>query len=240
MAAQEEHPLQRELNSQNKHPASGKYLKIQGTDHREEFYSTEERKSITLTNEMLQGAGAQTDSSQAQPGSSKPSTSQGQSQTLQQQGLKASQAAAAAAADPFYGAVASSHRSSVDSGTGSDPSRTPGHFVIVAIDFGTTFSGYAFCFTRDPDHIHMMRKWEGGDPGVINQKTPTCLLMTPDGSFHSFGFTARDFYHDLDPIEAQKWYYFDKFKMVLHYNAVSTFNYFIIFQYYCKTWYYKL
>ena len=36
------------------------------------------------------------------------------------------------------------------------------HFVVVAIDIGTTYSGYAFCFTRDPDcNIHMMRKWEG-------------------------------------------------------------------------------
>ena len=35
------------------------------------------------------------------------------------------------------------------------------HFVIVAIDFGTTYSGYAFSFTRDPDNIHVMRKWEG-------------------------------------------------------------------------------
>lgn len=44
------------------------------------------------------------------------------------------------------------------------------HFVVAAIDFGTTYSGYAFAFTRDPDSIHMMRKWEGGDPGVTNMK----------------------------------------------------------------------
>jgi len=90
------------------------------------------------------------------------------------------------------------------------------HFVVVAIDFGTTFSGYAFSFTRDPDSIHMMRKWEGGDPGVINQKTPTTILLNPDGEFHSFGFTARDFYHDLDAVEASRWMYFEKFKMALH------------------------
>lgn len=36
------------------------------------------------------------------------------------------------------------------------------HHVVVAIDFGTTYSGYAFCYTRDADcNIHMMRKWEG-------------------------------------------------------------------------------
>uniref|UniRef100_A0A452TBB2 Heat shock protein family A (Hsp70) member 12B n=1 Tax=Ursus maritimus TaxID=29073 RepID=A0A452TBB2_URSMA len=60
------------------------------------------------------------------------------------------------------------------------------------------------------------RKWEGGDPGVAHQKTPTCLLLTPDGAFHSFGYTARDYYHDLDPEEARDWLYFEKFKMKIH------------------------
>ncbi|XP_016119626.1 heat shock 70 kDa protein 12B-like, partial [Sinocyclocheilus grahami] len=83
-------------------------------------------------------------------------------------------------------------------------------------DFGTTSSGYAFSFTEDPETIHMMRRWEGGDPGVANQKSPTCLLLTPDLRFHSFGFAARDSYHDLDPEEARHWLYFDKFKMKIH------------------------
>uniref|UniRef100_A0A8C4RR73 Heat shock protein 12B n=1 Tax=Erpetoichthys calabaricus TaxID=27687 RepID=A0A8C4RR73_ERPCA len=88
--------------------------------------------------------------------------------------------------------------------------------VVVAIDFGTTSSGYAFSFTQDPEAIHMMRRWEGGDPGVANQKTPTSLLLTPDKKFHSFGFMARDSYHDLDPEEARDWLYFEKFKMKIH------------------------
>lgn len=98
------------------------------------------------------------------------------------------------------------------------------HFVVAAIDFGTTYSGYAFSFTRDPDSIHMMRKWEGGDPGVINQKTPTTLLLKPNGEFHSFGFGARDCYHDLEEGEAKKWYYFEKFKMSLHSSQVSRYS----------------
>lgn len=88
--------------------------------------------------------------------------------------------------------------------------------VVVAIDFGTTSSGYAFSFTEDSETIHMMRRWEGGDPGVANQKSPTCLLLTPELRFHSFGFAARDSYHDLDPEEARHWLYFDKFKMKIH------------------------
>ncbi|NXJ96844.1 HS12B protein, partial [Corythaixoides concolor] len=94
--------------------------------------------------------------------------------------------------------------------------QTPSFAVVVAIDFGTTSSGYAFSFSSDPEAIHMMRKWEGGDPGVANQKTPTSLLLTPDGAFHSFGYTARDYYHDLDPEEARDWLYFEKFKMKIH------------------------
>ncbi|CAH2299278.1 heat shock 70 kDa 12B [Pelobates cultripes] len=94
--------------------------------------------------------------------------------------------------------------------------RTSHFFVVVAIDFGTTSSGYAFSFSKDPEAIHMMRKWEGGDPGVANQKTPTSLLLTPDKAFHSFGYTARDYYHDLDPEEARDWLYFEKFKMKIH------------------------
>ena len=36
-----------------------------------------------------------------------------------------------------------------------------GHLVVVAIDFGTTYSGYAYSFTSDPENISIMRKWEG-------------------------------------------------------------------------------
>ncbi|XP_038648867.1 heat shock 70 kDa protein 12B-like [Scyliorhinus canicula] len=98
---------------------------------------------------------------------------------------------------------------------GSTPRYQP-FSVVVAIDFGTTASGYAFSLVQDPETIHMMRRWEGGDPGVANQKTPTSLLLTPEGSFHSLGFTARDHYHDLDPEEARHWLYFEKFKMKIH------------------------
>lgn len=49
------------------------------------------------------------------------------------------------------------------------PLEHPGHFIVVAIDFGTTFSGYAFSFINDPDNIHVMRKWEGKSKPRINE-----------------------------------------------------------------------
>ena len=79
---------------------------------------------------------------------------------------------------------------------------------------------FVLSFTRDPGHVHIMRKWEGDDPGMSNQKTPTALLLSPQREFHSFGFTARDCFHDLGPAEAAKWFYFDKFKMMLHHDKV--------------------
>jgi len=53
------------------------------------------------------------------------------------------------------------------------------------------------------------------------QKIPTALLLAPDFNFHSFGTAARDYFHDMRPEEAQRWYYFDKFKMFLYNKDVS-------------------
>lgn len=33
----------------------------------------------------------------------------------------------------------------------------PSYVVVVAIDFGTTSSGYAYAFTKEPECIHTMR-----------------------------------------------------------------------------------
>ncbi|EFX61824.1 hypothetical protein DAPPUDRAFT_271722 [Daphnia pulex] len=87
--------------------------------------------------------------------------------------------------------------------------------VPQAKDFGTTYLGYAFSFIHDPEEIHMMHKWEGP-----NAKTPTVLLLKPTGQFHSFGYTARDYYHDLPARDrpTRQWLYFYKFKMTLHHQ----------------------
>ncbi|KAE8589491.1 hypothetical protein XENTR_v10017584 [Xenopus tropicalis] len=116
--------------------------------------------------------------------------------------------------DPGITPLSPSHIASKDSD--SDAAEEQTFSVVVAIDFGTTSSGYAYSFSKEPECIHIMRRWEGGDPGVSNQKTPTTMLLMPDRKFHSFGFAARDFYHDLDPSESKHWLYFEKFKMKLH------------------------
>lgn len=96
--------------------------------------------------------------------------------------------------------------------------------VVVAIDFGTTYSGYAYAFTRSPEEIHLMRHTDAGHFGGVTAKTPTILLLDERGGFHSFGNDAREAYHDLDEAETRKWLYFEKFKMELHSRQVGRFE----------------
>lgn len=93
------------------------------------------------------------------------------------------------------------------------------YIAVVAIDFGTTFSGFAFAFNHKDGEkgIHMNKEW-GTDQGYSTLKTPTCLLLNPDKTFNSFGFEAQDNYAQLEDHEAQGYYYFEKFKMILHSN----------------------
>ncbi|CAG2194945.1 unnamed protein product [Mytilus edulis] len=78
------------------------------------------------------------------------------------------------------------------------------HLMVAAIDFGSAYSGSAFSFKdrfiKDPLEINVMG---------IGQKDWT------------FGFEAESKYSELlqdDPDEAQKWYYFSRFKMQLYNN----------------------
>lgn len=96
--------------------------------------------------------------------------------------------------------------------------------LVAAIDFGTTFSGYAFSFLheykKDPMKISTMT-WNPGDRGLTSLKTPTCVLFDPKRNFHSFGYKAEEKYSNLafDDMHLD-WYFFRRFKMTLYNNMV--------------------
>ncbi|KAI0125684.1 hypothetical protein BJ170DRAFT_684939 [Xylariales sp. AK1849] len=50
-----------------------------------------------------------------------------------------------------------------------------GDRLIIALDFGTTFSGVAYAFTNDPEKVYTVDSWPGGDDRIV-PKTPTTLL----------------------------------------------------------------
>lgn len=89
------------------------------------------------------------------------------------------------------------------------------HFLSVGIDFGTTFSGYAYSFSFSPDKIHTNDNW-GSNSGAQSLKAPTVILFDASKKFHSFGYKAEDKYSQLVGTPEEKtWYYFHRFKMML-------------------------
>ena len=97
--------------------------------------------------------------------------------------------------------------------------------VVGAIDIGTAFSGYAFAFTSKPGTIHMNKNW-GSEMQCERYKTPTSVLTSPDGKFHSFGYVTEYEYSQLNPDEVKKgcrntYNLFHHFKMVLYREVIN-------------------
>jgi hypothetical protein len=96
---------------------------------------------------------------------------------------------------------------------------TSDKLFVVAIDFGTTYSGYAFSNIHHKDEIFTHNWIEG-----ISQapKTPTSILFTPWKSFQSFGYEAEEKYAALSQDGRHKdWYFFKRFKLTLYNNKVG-------------------
>lgn len=90
--------------------------------------------------------------------------------------------------------------------------------IVVAIDFGTTFSGYAFSFSQNWGKVYT-NHWHGGS--LISHKAPTVLLLDSKAEFVSFGYEAEDKYATQAESGAHKDYYlFQRFKMILHQDEV--------------------
>lgn len=99
--------------------------------------------------------------------------------------------------------------------------------LVAAIDFGTTFSGYAFSFMhehkKDPLKISTTN-WTAGSGGLVSLKTPTCVLFDQTGKFHSFGYDAEENYSNLALEDKHHdWFYFSRFKMMLYNTKVYSY-----------------
>ena len=97
------------------------------------------------------------------------------------------------------------------------------YLATVAIDFGTTYSAFAFSFNKKEgeESIFMNRDWVN-ELGHRTSKTPTCLLLKPDKSFHSFGYKAAEKFAILRSMyEEKQYFFFQHFKMELHNNEVT-------------------
>lgn len=90
--------------------------------------------------------------------------------------------------------------------------------IVAAIDFGTTYSGFAFSLKYDWGKV-ISYTWNGGY--IVSNKTPTCLLIKKDFSEFFFGYEAEDKYSDLTTNDFHHdFYFFQQFKMILHQDDV--------------------
>ncbi|XP_053389073.1 heat shock 70 kDa protein 12A-like [Mercenaria mercenaria] len=91
--------------------------------------------------------------------------------------------------------------------------------LVAAIDFGTTYSGYAYSLRRDykenPLRIVMNGVWSAGC--LMSMKAPTAVLFDPEKNFDSFGYDAETKYSDLAfDREHHDWFFFRRFKTFLY------------------------
>ncbi|XP_026017346.1 heat shock 70 kDa protein 12A-like [Astatotilapia calliptera] len=87
---------------------------------------------------------------------------------------------------------------------------------IIAIDFGTAYSGYAFSLTKREAEIEPRLKYWGQQVSLRTPKTPTCILFDEHGKFLSFGYEAQSAYFRTRGDEARKKFFFECFKMSLY------------------------
>ncbi|KAK3600053.1 hypothetical protein CHS0354_012744 [Potamilus streckersoni] len=101
------------------------------------------------------------------------------------------------------------------------------NLLVAAIDFGTTYSGWAISFKHEyksnPTKVSGKHYYGGR---VASLKAPTKILIQPDGrTFDSFGYEAEDKYIELTRKGGhENWYYFSRFKMMLYEKTGLTRN----------------
>ncbi|KAM4561042.1 uncharacterized protein V3H82_015102 isoform 13-T13 [Fundulus diaphanus] len=83
---------------------------------------------------------------------------------------------------------------------------------IMAIDFGSGYSGYAFNLKpREEGGETQLKRW-GKELGLDSPKTPTCILFDRHKRFLKFGYEAKTAYSNMRGREADNYYIFDNFK----------------------------
>ncbi|XP_058661614.1 heat shock 70 kDa protein 12A-like [Ammospiza nelsoni] len=90
---------------------------------------------------------------------------------------------------------------------------------VVAIDFGTSYSGYCFSLASGTDQIRQV--YWGAEHGLKTPKTPTSILFNQKQEFKYFGYDAVMKYKSLPSSQADSWYFFQNFKMQLYNTNIT-------------------
>ncbi|KAM4731315.1 heat shock 70 kDa protein 12A-like [Anableps anableps] len=80
---------------------------------------------------------------------------------------------------------------------------------IIAIDFGSGYSGYAF--NVKPRGETQIKRWSK-ELGLDTPKTPTCILFDEYKRFLKFGYEAKTAFINMREEEAEEYYFYENFK----------------------------
>nr|XP_022296014.1 heat shock 70 kDa protein 12A-like isoform X2 [Crassostrea virginica] len=83
------------------------------------------------------------------------------------------------------------------------------NLIVVAIDVGTTYSGYAFSFRNKPSEVTVVN-WENHANNGFSYKAPSVLLLNQTYQFVAFGYEAEKQYSDIITKEPTDQYLFVK------------------------------
>ena len=91
--------------------------------------------------------------------------------------------------------------------------------LVAAIDFGTSYSAYAYSYEDLQETIFINANWSR-ESSII--KFPTTILFDDQQNFVAFGDNAVDLYSKYAESDREhKFMYFDQFKMTLYNKQVS-------------------
>jgi len=91
--------------------------------------------------------------------------------------------------------------------SGSQPKKEA---IVIGVDFGTTFSGVAWCYTGDPSNIRTIKRWKGNNKNL--EKVPSIIqYSTNNTSRFKWGFEVT-----ADAQNQLRW-----FKLLLNEQAPS-------------------
>lgn len=101
--------------------------------------------------------------------------------------------------------------------------------LVVAIDFGTSLSGFAYSDVKTPQNenptIHHYQCWNSTAKYRDIKKTASCILFDKNKKFVSFGYDAKLSYAEMNSNDQMKHYFFDNFKMELYNHKVRVINF---------------
>lgn len=94
--------------------------------------------------------------------------------------------------------------------------------IVVALDIGTSYSGYAYSDKKEikKEDINL-NEWSGNFSHDKKAKCPTVVMLNEDKSFDSFGYKAEERYAKMVKQKTHlKCYRFRDFKMKLYHEKV--------------------